>query len=79
MAIDCTPKALAASAKCFCGVPPGDRDAIMLYLLASINGGSMDPTVLAGQAKAFLGVRDEQMIESMKVYLLCAIASKLGA
>lgn len=77
--MDCGPSALASAAKCFCGIPPGDRAAIELYLLASINGGSMDPAVLAAQAKAFLGVRDEQMIEAMKVSLLCSIATKLGA
>lgn len=74
--MDCSPSALADAAKCFCGIPPGDRDAIMMYLLANINGGSLDPNVLASEAKAFIGLMDEHAIEAMKIYLLCQIANK---
>lgn len=48
----------------------------MMYLLANINGGSLDPNVLASEAKAFIGLMDEHAIEAMKIYLLCQIANK---
>ena len=74
MAVVCEPKDLAAASACFCGVPPGDRDAILIFLLATIAGGSMDPNVLAESAKAYRGY-DKRTAQAVMVYLMCSIAS----
>lgn len=80
MAISCVPNDLATAAKCFC-FDKKMAEAIELYLLARLAGGSMDPNVLAREAAAagFTGVTDKQQQVGMKLYLLCQAATAAGA
>jgi hypothetical protein len=54
------------------------RDAVELYLLASLAGGSMDPATLVKAAKCMVCIPRE-MVEPVKMMLLCNAATALGA
>ena len=75
MPISCEPKDLAAASACFQGIPPGDRDADMIYLLNVISGLNLTPKQLAEASKEFKGM-DKRTTEASKVMLLCAIVNK---
>lgn len=75
---DCSdPAALAKASACFC-LDERTSNAIELYLLATIAGGSMDPKTLAQQAAAagFNGIPPGYS-ESIKTLLLCNIVNGL--
>ncbi len=73
--IDCSPEALVADAKCFCGVAELQRDWVKVYLLQQIAGlGAKTPEELVELAKCFGGVSPKQL-KQIEVYLLCQILS----
>jgi hypothetical protein len=74
----CDPAAITTAAKCFACLTKSQRDAVELYLLASLAGGSMDPATLVRQARCFECIPRE-MIEPVKLMLLCNAATALGA
>ena len=74
----CDPAAITRAAACFDCIPKSQRDAVELYLLAVLAGGSMDPATLVRQAKCFSCVPRE-MVEPVKLLLLCNAATALGA
>lgn len=73
MAVDCTPSALAADAKCFVCLTTQQAQAVQTYLLAVIAGVSTDPAVLMENAKCFVCLTSQQR-DAIKTYLLCVIS-----
>jgi hypothetical protein len=70
--MDCTVQSLAAAAKCFECLSPGQKEAIKTYLLAVRAGGSTDPNVLLDQAKCFTCLNALEL-QQLQAYLLCKI------
>lgn len=82
MPIACDAQSLSTAASCYeCQIPDGMREAISTYLLATISntlaGTSMDPNVLAQNARCFMCFGSEQ--KAVQTYLLCQIATAVGA
>ena len=71
--IPATPADLAKAAACFCFDEPAQR-AVMIYLLATIAGGSMDPATLIQQAKCFCF--NQQQADKVITFLLCQVAAQ---
>lgn len=74
MAIECSPGALADASECYKKIPPGDRDAALIYLLYVISGSSLTISELA-QASACYTSLDKQTSQAVIVYLLCQISN----
>lgn len=74
MAVSCTPADLAEAAKCFVCLTPAQKEAIRLYLLAVIAGGSTEPATLAEAAKCFVCL-DHTQRQAINTYLLCQAAN----
>ncbi len=74
MAISCEPEDLAAAAKCYC-MDLKMQQAIIVYLLAQIAGGSTEPNALAEEASQFQALSDKSLSQ-VTAYLLCAIVNK---
>lgn len=72
MAVNCSdPKALLASAACFCAYRQKEHLMVQTYLLATLVGGSTDPKTLLFNAKEWRGV-SEKDLQVVIAYLLCA-------
>ncbi len=78
MAVSCEPADLAEAAACFTCLDPAQKEAIKLYLLAVIAGGSTDPAELLTAAKCFTCLDDTQK-KAINTYLLCQAANAAGA
>lgn len=78
MAVPTDAAGLVAAAKCFDCIPKSERDAVELYLLAVIAGGSLDPATLVKQAKCFSCIPRE-MREPVRLMLACNAATAAGA
>lgn len=71
----CAPADLVEAAKCFiCDIEPGDLEAVKVYLLATIAGGSMDPQVLVSASKCYDCLTPGEL-KNVELYLLCSIAN----
>jgi len=83
MAIACDPQSLATAAQQFeCCVPDGMHRPMQTFLLAQIRaalvaGASTDPSFIANEAKCFECAYGNNA--AMDTFLLCAIATVLGA
>ena len=75
---NCDPAVITRAAACFSCLTKSQRDAVEIYLLASLAGGSMDPATLVKAARCFSCVPPE-MVEPVKLMLLCNSATALGA
>ena len=74
MATPKTPEELNEAAKCFNCLQEDHKEAVKLYLLASINGGSMDPqTLLAAACQAGFTCVQPDHVKAMENYLLAQI------
>lgn len=76
--LSCDPATIARASACFSCLTKSQRDAVELYLLASLAGGSMDPATLVKAAKCMVCIPRE-MVEPVKMMLLCNAATALGA
>lgn len=76
--MDITPKGLSAGAACFQGIPPGYRDAVIIYLLAQLAGSTMTPAQLSSAARCYQ-FGDRKTAEGIIIYLLGTIATAAGA
>lgn len=76
--MDITPSGLSKAAACFQGIPPGDQNAIIIYLLQQLAGNTMTPAQLA-KASACYCYSDKKVADSVMVYLLQASAAAAGA
>jgi hypothetical protein len=74
MAVSCEPSELAELAKCFVCLTPAQKEAIRLYLLAVIAGGSTEPATLLTAAKCFTCL-DATQKKAINTYLLCQAAN----
>jgi hypothetical protein len=74
----CAPNDLAAAVACFC-LSDKQQLAVQTYLLATIAGGSMSPSVLnaAAVAAGFGNLPEKQSLQ-IQAYLLCAILNNAG-
>lgn len=75
MPVSCEPSDLAKASACFDGIPHSMRNAVTIYLLATIAGGSMDPAVLTKEAACFACI-PPNMVDAVEVMLLCTIVNK---
>lgn len=72
--IVCTPEALLADSGCFSCIPKGNQQQVLIYLLAVMAGGSLDPATLVAESKCMACIPRE-MREQVITYLLCQIAN----
>lgn len=79
MAIDCSnPDALMDAAKCDKCIPTGMQPEVIIYLLNEILGTGLTKEQLIANA-ACMKCIPEGMQAPVQTWLLCAIATKLGA
>lgn len=70
----CTPESTAAASACFaCALNDHQLQAIKVYLLAVLAGGSMDPATLMAAAKDFQAFNSLNLAQ-LEAYLTCQIA-----
>ncbi len=74
MPVTCTATSLASEAACFTGMSPDQKEAVKVFLLAVIAGGSLDPATLATAAACYQGMSPDQSA-AVQTYLLCQIAN----
>ena len=79
MAIECTPDSLADASECYKAISPGDRDAVMIYLLYVISGSALTIPELVANSMCYAQQIDKQLQPGVITYLLCAIAQAQGA
>lgn len=79
MALTCTPDSLADASECYKKIPPGDREAVMIYLLQQIASNTETTAELVAHSICYAEQIDKQLQPAVIVYLLCAIAAELGA
>ena len=77
MPIDCSDlDGLADSAKCILeSTSPEQRQAMIVYLLATIAGVSTDPTDLASASKCILSSMTIKQMKAAQTQLLCTIVN----
>jgi hypothetical protein len=78
MAVDCSPGALVAAAKCFECIPPSMQKPVELYLLAVANGLATDKNgvqTIVQNAKCFTCI-PKALRDPAEEYLLCALVNK---
>lgn len=73
--IVCTPEALTAASECYKKISPGDRDAVMIYLLLTISGLNLTVEQLEAASVCYAEKFDHQMQLAVITMLLCSIAS----
>lgn len=79
MPIECTPDSLADASECYKKISPGDREAVEIYLLYVISGSTLTIPQLVAASQCYADRIDRHMQEAVKTFLLCQIASALGA
>lgn len=79
MAIECSPDSLADASECYKRISPGDRDAVMIYLLYVISGSTLTIPQLVAASQCYADRIDKQLQPAVITYLLCAISQAQGA
>lgn len=79
MPIECTPDSLADASECYKKISPGDREAVMIYLLYVISGLDLTIEELVANSRCYADRIDKHLQPGIIVYLLCAIANAEGA
>ena len=77
MPVTCDPAALARAASCYCYDQKVEA-AVTIYLLAQLAEDTSTPAELAAKAKCFC-YGDKSISDSVIAYLLCEIATAVGA
>lgn len=75
MPITCTPDALADASECYKKISPGDRSAVMIYLLYVISGSTLTIPQLVAASECYAEQIDSHMQQAIITYLLCEIVN----